>query len=513
MFLNDRNEGGISVKMRLRSRALDKVYKRRDRYEIPDWQREEVWGTGKKQKLIDSVLRGWKLPKFYLLKTSDSPEEFEVLDGQQRLSAIWEFMDNELELSGESSTEFGGATYEDLPDKISDAFDDYEIDFDEITDATEEDQKEFFQRLQDGLPLTSSEKLNSIHSKLRDYCVRLAKHRFFTEVTTVSSKRYAYFDICAKVTALEIEGIDSGTRYDDVKKVFNEQKGFSGNSAVAKRVRSALDILHNVLPEHSTWLRNRTLVQSIVTFTCHLLRNGMDQSKHGELGQFIVRFLQELTRQVELGQEATDQEYVQFQRTINANIRTGPQTRNGLLLKKLFFSRPSFYSNELQSKDLSGTLKKQIDLSARSIRAMVLKANEVYSSVHGFDLFKPTNKTIAALSAGMNTEVASYDEYKNLIADLYFLFRESIAQRLGERIPDSFSDVNDLRTLNEHDVDHGKSGKVKKKRKDLASVFRKYSGETSPQTIDPGKWVVVQANLLAAIESDLRDLVKKGSGA
>jgi hypothetical protein len=24
-------------------RALDKVYKRRDRYEIPDWQRERVW--------------------------------------------------------------------------------------------------------------------------------------------------------------------------------------------------------------------------------------------------------------------------------------------------------------------------------------------------------------------------------------------------------------------------------------------------------------------------------------
>lgn len=42
-------------------RALDKIYKRRDRYEIPEWQRGEVWDTAKKQQLIDSILRGWRL--------------------------------------------------------------------------------------------------------------------------------------------------------------------------------------------------------------------------------------------------------------------------------------------------------------------------------------------------------------------------------------------------------------------------------------------------------------------
>ena len=83
------------MKMRAERRALDKIYKRRDRYDIPDWQREEVWGLGKKQKLIDTLLRGWKLPKFYFLKTSKHPEAFEVLDGQQRLSAIWEFLDGD----------------------------------------------------------------------------------------------------------------------------------------------------------------------------------------------------------------------------------------------------------------------------------------------------------------------------------------------------------------------------------------------------------------------------------
>ncbi|MFA4966560.1 MAG: DUF262 domain-containing protein, partial [Thermoleophilia bacterium] len=185
--------------MRSQQRALDKIYKRRDRYEIPDWQREEVWGAEKKRRLIDSILRGWKLPKFYFLKTSETPDEFDVVDGQQRLSSIWEFMDGDLALSEESVARFGGERYGSLPEAIVDAFDDYEIEYDEITDASDEEVKEFFQRLQEGLPLTSSEKLNSVDSKLRDYCRKIAKHAFFSETTTASNKRYAYFDIASKV--------------------------------------------------------------------------------------------------------------------------------------------------------------------------------------------------------------------------------------------------------------------------------------------------------------------------
>ena len=55
------------MKMTARRRALDKVYKRRDRYDIPDWQREEVWSKGRKQLLIDSILRGWEAPEVLFL--------------------------------------------------------------------------------------------------------------------------------------------------------------------------------------------------------------------------------------------------------------------------------------------------------------------------------------------------------------------------------------------------------------------------------------------------------------
>ncbi|HTS89301.1 MAG TPA: DUF262 domain-containing protein, partial [Gemmatimonadales bacterium] len=59
------------MKMELRSRAIDKVFKRRDRIEMPDFQREEVWPLEKKRRLLDSILRGWHLPKFYFRKVEN----------------------------------------------------------------------------------------------------------------------------------------------------------------------------------------------------------------------------------------------------------------------------------------------------------------------------------------------------------------------------------------------------------------------------------------------------------
>lgn len=96
--------------------------------------------------------------------------------------------------------------------------------------------------------------------------------------------------------------------------------------------------------------------------------------------------------------------------------------------------------------------------------------------------------------------------YKKLITDLYFVFRESIGQRLGETVPVSFADVNVLRTDLQHDTDHGDKTKVKAKKKQAGSTFKKYSGETSPDVLEPTRFVLVQANLLSALELDLKNL-------
>lgn len=495
------------MQMRSEKRALDKIYKRRDRYEIPDWQRGEVWSTQQKRRLIDTILHGWKLPKFYFQKTHENPDEFDVVDGQQRLTAIWEFMDNDLKLDAKQAAMFGGADYDSLPESLGDSFDDYEIQYDEITDATDEEVKEFFTRLQEGLKLTSSEKLNSIHSKLRDYCLAASKHPFLSETTAIFDKRYAHFDIMAKVATLEIEGLDAGLRFDDILKVFQQNKSFSEQSAAAIRINGALQYLHDSFPKSFPLFRNRTIVQSVITLVCHLMAAGLELKNETRLRGFIESFLTDLRKQVELGQNASEQDFLVFQRTVNANVKSGARTRQSILLRQLFRRYPAFFTEMSNSADIAKGVDTHRDELADGVRTLIGSINERYAAQHGHDLFKPTNKTMMALSA-LSKPVKSLDDYKDFVEHLYFIFREGVGQRLEGKVPASFADANDLRTMLQHDVDHGKSGKVSKQRQKLGEVFKRYSGTVSPEAVDPSQFALVQVNVLGALRDDLSAMAK-----
>lgn len=496
------------MKMESKKRAVDKIFKRRNRYEIPEYQREEVWGNSDKQKLIDSMLRGWKLPKFYFLKTSDS--DFEVVDGQQRLSAIFEFLEGDLELSETAAALFGGSTYDDLDEDVSDKFDDYEIDYDEIEDASEEEIQEFFQRLQGGFRLTSSEKLNAVPGKLTAFCRSLAKHDFFKNRVVLKNKRYAYFDIAAKAGAIELEGLEAGLRVDDLVATFQANKTFAASSKAASRLKAGLDFLHKALPADSPALRTRSMTQSIITLACKLSEAAIAEGREAKFAEFISKFASDLAKQVELGHRATDEDYLAFQRTVNANAKTGARTRHQILLRKLFQFDPSFAEGfDALAVSTSGSDQAIKKLRDRAVE-LIGDINDIYSAKEGNDLFKASNKTVQAQDI-IGVVAHDYDSYKKLIEQMYFLFWEGPGSKLSEK-PDSFKTVNTLRTELQHDVDHGQASKIAKKKKDIGAVFEKLSGVASPAAAHPERFPVVQLRLLSELVADLA-MIKAGLSA
>ncbi len=488
------------MKITTQKRALDKIYKRRDRYDVPDWQREEVWSLAKQQKLIDSILRGWRLPKFYFSKVSDT--HYEVVDGQQRLAAIYAFLDNELILSLESAAIFGGVSYSELSEEASDAFDDFEIDFDEIEGASDEEIKEFFLRLQEGLPLTSSEKLNAVNSKLRNFAQGMAKHKFFSETVPLKSKRYAHFDVASKVLAIEIEGLDVGFRYEDLKGVFESHKNFSNTSKAAQRITSALSFLHSALPEKSPLLRNRSFIQTLINSASRLLENGTKPTQAEKFGEFVSSFASRLAKQVELGHQATDQDMLTFQRTINANVRSGPKIRQAIFFRKLFAEFPEFAAGfDALALKISGV---DIEIQAKSetIQSHVERINTAYSAKNGVDLFKSTNKTVSALTS-MAKPAGSFEDYEKLVSELYFVFWEGPGEKFGNDKPTSFRKINTLRTMLQHDIDHGDSSKIRKKNLNAGNIFLEYAGVSSPSLAAPETFPIVQLKILSEVAFDL----------
>lgn len=55
-----------------------------------EYQRGKVWSEPQQALLIDSLLRNFDIPKIFLRKRSgESKYLFDVIDGKQRLTAIW----------------------------------------------------------------------------------------------------------------------------------------------------------------------------------------------------------------------------------------------------------------------------------------------------------------------------------------------------------------------------------------------------------------------------------------
>ena len=148
---------------------------------------------------------------------------------------------------------------------------------------------------------------------------------------------------------------------------------------------------------------------------------------------------------------------------MNANVKSGARTRQTILLKKLFQRHPEFFSELSQSAMLADGIVTSIKETATSIRNLIAECNDHYAATNGNDLFKATNKTANAL-ASLGTPINSLEDYKELVEHLYFILWEGPGQRISTP-PSSFVDVNDLRTMIQHDVDHGKGTKVAAKRK------------------------------------------------
>ncbi len=66
------------------------------------YQRKLVWTESEKAELIDTILRGFPIPLFLLAERAKIHGEgkYEILDGVQRLSAIFGFIENSFAING-----------------------------------------------------------------------------------------------------------------------------------------------------------------------------------------------------------------------------------------------------------------------------------------------------------------------------------------------------------------------------------------------------------------------------
>ncbi len=130
----------------------------------PDFQRRSVWTHDGRSFLINSVLRGFPMPKVYLRTTIDTLSQKavrEVVDGQQRIRAVIDFANGTLRLN-KRAAEYAGMRYLDLDDDAKQAFLSYSISVEQLMNANDNVVLEIFSRLNTySVPLNAAELRNA----------------------------------------------------------------------------------------------------------------------------------------------------------------------------------------------------------------------------------------------------------------------------------------------------------------------------------------------------------------
>lgn len=96
---------------------LHRKYKKGQLILEVDFQRKDVWKYKQKCELIESILMGLPLPIFYFKLQNNS--QYVVVDGKQRLSTLFEFLENKFVLKSLKILSFlNGRRFEDLTENL-----------------------------------------------------------------------------------------------------------------------------------------------------------------------------------------------------------------------------------------------------------------------------------------------------------------------------------------------------------------------------------------------------------
>lgn len=238
----------------------------RDRYQKgrldvrPEYQRSKAWSDRLKLELVDTVLNEWPMG-LIMLNVDQKPDSdgkpvnhYDVVDGQQRLRCLFEYMDGEEEWAtnkGKKNSKF--VQYKSLSEASQERFKEYRVSVALMKEYETDEILDVFSRLQNGRPLRIGERLRALRSTHKSHLREVTNHGLFElEGASVHKTRDAHWNL----SAVFYNGMYNNNplerhEYERLENFFKDDKEFSekrANKAVAdcKRV---MNLLRRVIRE------------------------------------------------------------------------------------------------------------------------------------------------------------------------------------------------------------------------------------------------------------------------
>lgn len=207
----------------------------------PFYQRRIRWDSERQSRLIESFIINVPVPPVFLYERNYN--SYEVMDGQQRITAIKDFYENKLKLTGlELWPELNGMIYTDLPSKIRAGIDRRSISSIVLLKESAPDDEEaillrqlVFERLNTGgVRLEKQEIRNALYQgPFNDLLLRLSKHDLFRSawnlpLYTAEESKNQKLPIYSVPFFQKMEDLDVILRFFALRHVANYKLGMQG---------------------------------------------------------------------------------------------------------------------------------------------------------------------------------------------------------------------------------------------------------------------------------------------
>lgn len=262
-------------------------------------------------------------------------------------------MENEYPLSKDcdpvNGIEVAGKKYSELEMDVHQIIDMYQLDVVIISEASEEEVRDLFLRLQNGTDLKAQEKKNAMPGKMRDFCHELTEHPFFKNAITIRNSRFLYDLLAAQMCLVTLHKGACNVKDANLNKLYNENTNFDEHSKTAKDVVRTLDCLCIIFPTRTPELkRPYILVMFLVVQT--LLNEYATKGREKEIFNWFIHFVAKEEAENRKPVDEQDNEFLIYHEKSQHSTDTEDSLdwRYKFLLNDLFVSIPNIQQKDPQ---------------------------------------------------------------------------------------------------------------------------------------------------------------------
>lgn len=204
-----------------------------------------IWPAAARSFLIDSMLSGFPIPKLSLYQKTDLKTRKtvkEIVDGQQRSQAVFDFFNDQLRIS--TKGDFLGLTYSKLDEQHQQAFLSYQLSVDVFVDATEGDIRELFRRVNSyNVPLNAQEIRHATYQgKFKWFLLEMANKysQVFKEMGVLSESQMARMEDAKFIGDLCV-GLDDGIISASEARIDKIYKKYDKDFAIEDQFKASLE--------------------------------------------------------------------------------------------------------------------------------------------------------------------------------------------------------------------------------------------------------------------------------